>query len=65
MMYKNGAAGVQDNVLAIKWFLKAAEQNHASAQFNLGMMYQNGDGVEKNEKVAQEWFQKAEQQKTK
>ncbi|HDS3816257.1 tetratricopeptide repeat protein [Morganella morganii] len=47
------------------WFQKAAEQNHASAQFNLGMMYQNGDGVEKNEKVAQEWFQKAEQQKTK
>ncbi|MDW7793255.1 tetratricopeptide repeat protein [Morganella morganii] len=54
-----------NRTVAMIWFQKAAEQNHASAQFNLGMMYQNGDGVEKNEKVAQEWFQKAEQQKTK
>ena len=29
----------------VKWHRLAAEQGHASAQYNLGVMYDNGDGV--------------------
>jgi len=35
----------QDYKEAVKWYLKAAEQGYALAQFNLGNMYYNGDGV--------------------
>ena len=34
-----------DPLEAIKWFRKAADQGHASAQFNLGVMYIKGKGV--------------------
>ncbi|MAA55151.1 MAG: hypothetical protein CMK43_08315 [Porticoccaceae bacterium] len=30
---------------AFKWYTKAAEQDYASAQYNLGLMYANGEGV--------------------
>jgi len=33
-----------------KWYKKAAEQGHASAQYNLAVCYENGTGVEKDEK---------------
>ena len=31
---------------AREWYLKAAEQGHASAQYNLGFMYNNGEGAQ-------------------
>ncbi len=34
---------------AVKWFRKAAEQNHAEAQSSLGFCYANGQGVTKDE----------------
>ena len=34
-----------DYVQAAHWYLKAANQNHASAQFNLAVMYAEGQGV--------------------
>ena len=34
----------------------AAEQGHASAQFNLGVMYANGEGVPQNNLRAYVWF---------
>ena len=35
-----GSLGVaKDEVEAVKWFRKAAEQNHAEAQYNLGVCY--------------------------
>jgi TPR repeat protein len=33
---------VQDDVEAVKWFRKAAEQGYPAAQDNLGWMYKNG-----------------------
>jgi TPR repeat protein len=39
MMYDNGEGVLQDDKEAIKWYQKAAEQGHASAQFSLGVMY--------------------------
>lgn len=47
---------------AIESYLKAAEQNHAMAQFNLGVMYANGQGVGADERQARVWFARAAQQ---
>jgi TPR repeat protein len=41
---------------AKKWYLKAAEQNDASAQHGLGVMYVFGQGVEQNYTEAIKWF---------
>lgn len=41
---------------AVKWYRKAAEQGHASAQYNLGWCYDNGYGVVRNESEAVKWF---------
>lgn len=47
---------------AIKWFRKAAAQNDAKGQFNLGVCYSKGDGVEKSETEAIKWWKKAAKQ---
>ena len=47
---------------AASWFLKAAEQGHADAQFNLGIMYANGEGVAKDPREAVAWYRKAAEQ---
>jgi TPR repeat protein len=32
----------QNYAEALRWYLKAAGQGHARAQFNVGVMYENG-----------------------
>lgn len=44
------------------WYLKAAEQGRASAQFNIGYFHANGYGVNKDEKLAFDWYSKAAEQ---
>ena len=44
---------------AIYFFLKAAEQGHAYAQFMLGYMNYHGHGIPENKTSAIEWYQKA------
>jgi hypothetical protein len=46
-------------VEATKWFRKAAEQESAAAQYNLGVAYTSGQGVETNFVEAVKWFSKA------
>jgi TPR repeat protein len=58
-MYKNGRGVVQDDVEAVKWFRKAAEQGYPAAQDNLGWMYKNGRGVVQDDVEAVKWFRKA------
>jgi len=41
---------------------KAADQNLALAQFNLGFSYENGDGVAKDKVEAVKWYRKAANQ---
>ncbi|MHC5060354.1 MAG: secretin N-terminal domain-containing protein [Planctomycetota bacterium] len=41
---------------------KAAEQEYAEAQYNLGVMYSNGQGVEQDYKEAVKWYRKAAEQ---
>ena len=45
----------KDPVKAVEWFRKAAEQNLAAAQSNLGVCYERGDGVAKYEVEAYKW----------
>src|SRR5512135_3430024 len=44
---------------AAEWYLKAAEQDHSGAQFNLGLMYGKGQGVRRDEAAAGMWLRKA------
>ena len=48
MRYDNGQGVLQDYKQAVKWYRKAAEQNNASAQYNLALMYVKGVGVPKD-----------------
>ena len=45
--YDKGEGVVKDHAEAAKWFRKAAEQNYAMAQYNLGVCYERG--VAKNQ----------------
>lgn len=58
----NGKGKAQDYGQAVKWYLKAAEQNHSLAQFNLGIMYASGQGVSRNDTEAKVWFGKSARQ---
>jgi hypothetical protein len=62
MMYFEGIALDQNYEAAYSWFLKAAEQGFAMAQFNVGVLFQNGQGVIQDNRTAFTWFYKAAQQ---
>jgi len=47
---------------AAKWFLAAAEQGYAAAQYNLGLMKRQGRGVSQSDADANAWFRKAADQ---
>ena len=55
-----GAA--QDYPQAARWYLKAADQSHSLAQFNLAVMYAAGHGVPRDEAKSRVWMQKAADQ---
>ena len=59
--YKSGGIS-KDEVEAVKWFRKAAEQGHAQAQRYLGVAYANGWGASKDEVEAVKWTRKAAEQ---
>ncbi len=44
------------------WYLKAANQGDAEAQFNLGVMYLYGRGVSQDDEIACDWYKKAASQ---
>ncbi len=59
-----GNLGLATNYMeAVKWCRKAAEQDDAKAQFNLGFCYANGRGVTKDEAESVKWYRKAADQK--
>ena len=51
--YDEGAGVVKDHAEAAKWYRKAAEQNYAKAQYNLGICYEQGEGVAKDQAEAE------------
>jgi uncharacterized protein len=50
-----------DYAEAAQWYLKAAEQNHIEAQFNLGIMYWKGEGVARDKTLSRMWMGRAAQ----
>ncbi|KAF9156121.1 hypothetical protein BG015_007163 [Linnemannia schmuckeri] len=50
---------IADSALAMKWYLKAAEQGIGEAFNNIGYLHMNGDGVPKDFSKAMEWLLKA------
>ena len=58
----NGQKHLQTGGEGVETYRKAAKQNVAAAQYNLGWMYANGKGVEKDEKEGIKWFRKAAEQ---
>lgn len=54
-----GEGIAQDFAQAAEWYRKAADQNHALAQFNLSLMFASGQGVLQNDTTALMWTRKA------
>ena len=44
-----------DDKAAVQWYRRAAEQGHATAQFNLVMSYAKGEGVPQDDVYAHMW----------
>jgi tetratricopeptide (TPR) repeat protein len=49
----------QDNEKALKWFKKAADQEHPGAQYKMGYIYWGNNGVPQDEMESLKWFRKA------
>src|ERR1035438_8557948 len=60
--YATGDGVTKNEVEAVKWFRKAADQNFAGGQFALGICYANGQGVAKDEAEPVKWYRNAADQ---
>ncbi len=60
VIYEEGKGVAKDAKAAIKWYLKAAEQQHTEAQLALGLMYFFGS--KRDDTKAIKWFTKAAEQ---
>jgi len=58
-MYAKGIDVEQDETIAAKWYLLAAEQDHLNSQFNMGVMYAKGRGVTQDLAESFKWYKKA------
>ncbi len=61
-MYYIGGGVDENRSKAMKWYRKAADQEYADGQFNVGVMYEVGRGVDQNISTAVEWYRKAAEQ---
>jgi len=46
--YDDGEGVPKNDMLAVKWYRKAAHQGHAGSQIYLGLKYVNGEGISEN-----------------
>ena len=58
-MYKNSKCVKKDVKQAVKWYIKAAEHDHATAKNNLAYNNRDGDGIAKDANKAKELWKKA------
>ena len=56
--YGNGGV-TQNQEVAVRWYMRAAEQGYPGAQFNLGNCYQLGEGVKEDKSQAVYWYRQA------
>jgi uncharacterized protein len=55
-IYRFGKGVPQDNIHALGWYTKSADQGNAKAQCDLGFMYYEGEGVPQDDKEAFAWW---------
>ena len=58
-MLRDGRGMAQSGEEAVEWYRKAADQENAGAQCNLGFMFANGRGVAQSDEEAFQWYRKA------
>ena len=63
MWFLYGVGTEQNNGLALEWFMKAAEQNYASAFGNIGNLYRKGLGVERDNNKAVHYYKEGADRK--
>ena len=51
-----------DDSESVRWYRRAAEQGHASAQLNLGTQYVLGEGVPRDIEEGEKWYMRAADQ---
>ena len=61
-MNEYGQGVSRNDAEAIRWYRKAADQDHALAQFRLGDLYSNGEGSPRDEIEAAKWYRLAADQ---
>ena len=61
-LYDQGEGVKEDDVEAVRWYLKAAKQGDQFAQYNLALMYDQGMGVEQDYVKAMHWYRQAAEQ---
>lgn len=60
LMYAGGLGVEKNYVMAKKWYLKAAQNGHAIAQYNVGVNYAKGEnGFDKDINEARKWLKKS------
>ena len=59
--YGMGKGTNKDEVEAVKWYAKSAEQGDLDAQYNLALCYRYGRGVVKNDQEAFRWMTRVAQ----
>ena len=57
--YKEGEGCKEDRSKALAWWLKAAKQDNADAEYQLAKAYLKGKGVAADEAKAKSWIKKA------
>jgi TPR repeat protein len=58
-MYAAGRGVLRNEFSALYWFLEAARQGDAEAQYVAGMCYSVGEGYSKNDEAARCWLRRA------
>jgi len=63
LLFASRTGAASDYAQAAHWYLLAANQNHALAQFNLGIMLADGQqGVPRDDAGSEKWMRRAAQQ---
>ncbi|KAF9271596.1 hypothetical protein BGZ88_005885, partial [Linnemannia elongata] len=58
----DGASVPKDNIEAMEWLVRAAENGHAVTQYNMGSAYEKGQGVPQSNSRSFEWYLKSADQ---
>lgn len=61
-MYDDGNGVLEDDLEAVKWHLKAADQGYSPARSSLGVISDEGEGVPRDDAKAVAWYRKAAEQ---